>query len=104
MDPAAEEDKRASRLVKWESGARTLDSFTRHVTALSMRVLFAGTAFVLVVRPELIPWLRDILDVVLRGALDSGYGLTVPLIIAVAVFRKELTKLLRRREENDDRD
>ena len=100
--PAEEEDKRASLLAKMESGARTLDSISRHVTTLAMRLLLAGTAICLVFKPELVPWLKGVLDIVLKDALNSGYGLTVPLVVAVTVFRKELTSLVRRVKKDSD--
>ena len=97
LKPAQEEDKRASRLVKWESGARTLESISRHVATLAMRLLLTGTAICLVVKPDLVPWLKDLLGGVLKDAWGSGYGFAVPLVVAVTVFRKELTRLFSRR-------
>ncbi|MDE2679295.1 MAG: hypothetical protein OXI76_15460 [Gemmatimonadota bacterium] len=97
--PEKEEDKRASVLVKWESGARALNGISRHVTAVAVRLLLAGTAVTLVVKPDLIPWIQGVLDLVLPDALSSGYGLTVPVIVAAALFRRELTRLIRRSKE-----
>ena len=98
--PEQEEDKRASALIKWESGARTLNTISRHVTALAMRLLLATTAVILVADPDRIPWIKELLDAVLPDAMSAGYGLTVPILVAVALFRKELTRLMRRSKED----
>lgn len=97
------EDEEATRLAKVERFWRRLNAVLRLVTT-SAFWLATGTVVVrLAVSADLIPWLKGVLAGVSRGALDSGFGLTVPLIVAAGLFRKELIQWFRRNRDPGER-
>ena len=98
----AREDRRASWLLTIESVARRLSRASRHTATLVVWVGLAVLVGRFVLDPTLVSWLKGVLARVLGSALGSGFGFTVPLIVAASLFRREIARLLRRRKDPGD--